>query len=138
MKNPAFTTSNTLNECSKGLVFVPNGDGTCTVSGIGTCTDTDIKIPPVHNGEKVTGIGVCAFFDCDSLTSITIPENVTEIGHFAFAKCDGLTNITIPSRVMTIGDSAFSGCSGLTNIAIPKNATIGFQAFRGIQEIVKK
>ena len=67
-----------------------------------------------------------------------IPDSVTEIGYFAFAKCDGLTNIAIPSRVMTIGDSAFSGCSGLTNVAIPKNARIGFQAFYGIPEIVKK
>ena len=27
------------------LEFVSNGDGTCYVAGIGTCTDTDIVIP---------------------------------------------------------------------------------------------
>lgn len=48
-------------EYSKGLTFASNGDGTCSVSGIGTCTDTDVKIPPVYNEEKVTGIGDCAF-----------------------------------------------------------------------------
>ena len=225
-----FTTRTSLETYSKGLEFKSHGDGTCSVSGIGTCTDTDIKIPPVYNGEKVTSIGdeafwrcknltdvtipegvtligELAFFDCESLMSITIPEGVTiigerafeycrsltsivfpngiteiaryafsecsslidvclpnslrkigagafygcvsltsitipdrvnEIGYFAFAKCDGLTNITIPSRVMTIGDSAFSGCSGLTNVTIPKNAIIGFQAFHGIPEIIKK
>lgn len=54
-------------ECSKGLEFVSNEDGTCTVSGIGTCTDTDIKIPSVYNGEKVTGIGDEAFFECSNI-----------------------------------------------------------------------
>ena len=73
MKDPAFTTRNTPNECSKGLEFVSNGDGTCTVSGIGTCTNTDIKIPSVYNGEKVTGIGDEAFWRCKNLTDVTIP-----------------------------------------------------------------
>ena len=31
----------------QGLSFTSNGDGTCYVSGIGSCTDTDIVIPSV-------------------------------------------------------------------------------------------
>lgn len=31
---------------SEGLSFDSNGDGTCSVSGIGTCTDTELNIPP--------------------------------------------------------------------------------------------
>ena len=111
-----LTTPTTLNECSKGLEFVSNGDGTCTVSGIGTCTDTDIKIPPVHNGEKVTGIDNGAFSHCAGLTSIVIPDSVTGIGKFAFSHCTGLTSISIPNSVTSIGKFVFRGCTSLKNI----------------------
>ena len=47
---------------SVGLEYTSNGDGTCYVSGIGTCTDTDIVIPSVApNGQKVVAIGNSAF-----------------------------------------------------------------------------
>ena len=32
---------------SAGLLYTSNSDGTCYVSGIGTCTDTDIVIPDI-------------------------------------------------------------------------------------------
>lgn len=67
----------------------------------------------------VIAIADLAFFSCDNLTSITIPNSVTTIGIWAFEGCDGLTSITIPSGVTSIGESAFYGCSGLTSITIP-------------------
>ena len=78
----------------QGLVFTSNGDGTCTVSGIGTCTDTDLRIPP----KSPAG------------------DTVTAIGDYAFAGCTGLTSVTIPDSVVSIGGSAFNGCTGLTSI----------------------
>ena len=129
---------------SEGLKFTSNGDGTCYVSGIGSCTDTVVNIPPTSPegeevamigegafyGEKtiisvtipdsVTNIGRLAFWDCSSLTSITIPDSVTSIGDCAFWFCSSLTDITIPDSVRSIGDSAFSGCSSLTSITVDK------------------
>ncbi|MDR0370394.1 MAG: leucine-rich repeat domain-containing protein [Prevotellaceae bacterium] len=32
----------------------------------------------------MTSIGNCAFFECSSLTAVTLPKNLTSIGHFAF------------------------------------------------------
>ena len=79
---------------SEGLEFTSNGDGTCYVSGIGTCTDTDIVIPTtLPDGDTVTGIGSDAFRNCTSLTSITIPDSVTSIGVAAFEDCDSLASI---------------------------------------------
>lgn len=69
-------------------------------------------------------------FSGTSLTSITIPENVTNIGASAFSSCSSLTSVTIPESVTNIGASAFSGCSSLTSIIIPNNVTsIGNQTF---------
>ena len=79
---------------SEGLDFTSNGDGTCYVSGIGSCTDTDIVIPSVSpDGDSVTSIGDSAFCGCFGLTSITIPDSVTSIGDAAFHYCSGLTDV---------------------------------------------
>ena len=64
---------------------------------------------------SVTSIGNYAFYDCPSLTSVTIPNSVTSIGHCAFYDCSKLTSVTIPNSVTSIGDWAFSGCSALTS-----------------------
>ncbi len=65
---------------SEGLEFTLNDDGkSYSVTGIGTCSDTDIVIPAVYNERPVTSIGNIAFYNCDGLTSITIPNSVTFI-----------------------------------------------------------
>ncbi len=79
----------------------------------------DVTIPGTLGGLTVTGIGESAFWDCDRLTSITIPQGVTCIGAYAFFSCEGLTRISIPQGITSIGEYAFSGCSGLTSINIP-------------------
>ena len=88
----------------------------------------------IENG--VNSIGECAFYDCDSLTSIEIPYSVTSIGGSAFCGCDNLTSISIPGNVTIIGFDAFSGCSSLTSISIPDSVTsIGSQAFKGCRSL---
>lgn len=42
---------------------------------------------------KVTSIGYSAFYGCESLKSVIIPNSVTSIGTFAFDECTNLTNV---------------------------------------------
>ena len=44
---------------------------------------------------SVTLIGGDAFYNCDGLTSVTIPNSVTSIGYYAFYGCYGLTEVNI-------------------------------------------
>ncbi|HEX5223235.1 MAG TPA: leucine-rich repeat domain-containing protein [Verrucomicrobiae bacterium] len=89
---------------------------------------TLIQFPGARGGtyaipNSVTFIGIYAFFDCASPTSVTIPNSVTNIGEAAFAGCTSLTNVTIPDSVTRIGVAAFSDCTSLTNVTIPNSVT---------------
>ena len=92
---------------------------------------TSIKLP-----NSVTSIGDYAFYECTSLTSVTIPNSVTSIGDYAFYGCSSLTSVTIPNSVTSIGDYAFDGCSSLISITIPNSVTsIGKSAFDGCSSL---
>ncbi len=79
---------------------------------------------------SATKISAYAFYNCTSLTSVTIGNSVTTIGDYAFNGCTSLTSVTIGNGVTTIGDYAFYDCDNLTSIVIPDSVTtIGSYAF---------
>ena len=87
---------------------------------------------------SVTSIGYGAFYNCSSLTAITIPEGVTSIGNYAFSGCSRLTSITLPESVTSIGFDAFYNCSSLTAIILPEGVTsIGSSAFQYCSSLYK-
>ena len=91
--------------------------------------DNSIKKAIIKKG--VTSIGEYAFFCCDNLTSITIPDSVTSIGYIAFYGCTSLKSITIPDSVTRIGDEVFWDCTSLKSVTIPSGVTkIGLRSFR--------
>lgn len=68
------------------------------------------------NDGSIIDIGDWAFWQCDKLVSVVIPNGVLSIGWSAFSNCSGLTSITIPSSVISISGCVFNHCSSLEQI----------------------
>ena len=103
---------------------------------------TAVTIPStVTNGGvtyKVAGIGIDAFKNCTTMTSVIIPNSITSIKQEAFYGCKGITSITIPSGITTIADRTFYNCSGITSVIVPNNVTsIGIGAFSKCSNLAK-
>ena len=77
----------------------------------------DITIPAqiIVDGQSIRVVGIAqeAFYGCDDVTSITLPEGLTTIEDSTFEFMSGLTEIVIPDSVTHIGRSAFSTCENL-------------------------
>ena len=144
-------------EAVEGLDYWIDWQGDAYISGIGTWgNNANIVIPSVDpDGNPVVGIDYNAFYNCDNIVSVTIPESVKTIGEGAFSDCENLTtvifegesqleiisgeafknclelcNIKIPDGVSYIGGNAFYSCVGLESINIPESVTdIGESAF---------
>ena len=86
---------------------------------------------------RVTEIENKAFYGCNTLTSLNIPEGVTSIGECAFYKCSSLASINIPKSVTKIGYEAFYGCSSIEYVTLNcPNIKTWFSGFISIKEIV--
>lgn len=65
-----------------------------------------------------------AFYNCEGLTSIVIPNSVTDIDQYVFCGCSSLKSVVIPESVAEIASDAFQGCSALESISVSeKNVT---------------
>ena len=122
---------------SLGLEYTLNADGeSYSVSGIGTCKDTEILILSTYNGLPVTHISKYAFFGCNELTRIESSVSLTSIGSYAFYNCSSLLTFYFPG-VTAIGNHAFYNCSSLFAISIPDSVTIiGDYAFYNCDDLV--
>ena len=122
------TTRDDCSECGGEVKYAVEGGYLTFDKKTGTVTDCDssvtkANIPHTIKGVTVTSIGDQAFYNCTSLTSVTIPDSVTSIGDRAFRYCISLTSVTIPDSVTSIGEEAFYGCWDLTRLIIPGSVT---------------
>ncbi len=86
--------------------------------------------------DNIRSIGVCAFYECQSLAEITLPEGLEEIGGWAFYET-GLRSLAFPGSLRSIGDNAFSLCYDLDSVTLPEGLeTVGEYAFNGCFNLV--
>ena len=104
-------------------------DGTVEITKyIGSVSD--VTIPNMIGGKKVTSIGESSFFNCSKLTEVKIPFGVKYIQDRAFSSCNQLKRTVVPKSVVSIASDAFYACENLADITIPDSVTyIGSGAF---------
>lgn len=101
-----------------------------TMKTIGGFSNTGIKEIAFAAGAAPEAIGDYAFLNCDSLSTITLPNSIKSIGQGAFYDCDTLKSVTLPTSITKVGEQTFYHCNFLQNVTIPQGVTeIGFDAF---------
>lgn len=90
----------------------------------------DISVVDIKKGE-MTSIGTCAFYNCSSLISISLPDNIETIDHACFRNCTSLREVMVPFGVDNLSGT-FYGCTSLEKVRIghaEKPTTIGDNTF---------
>ncbi len=107
------------------------------VTNVGSITITGysgsggaVAVPSAIDDLPVTGIGLNAFANVSSITSVTIPDSVTSVGDYAFQACSSLTNVTIQGSSVSLSEEAFSYCASLTEVFFAGNfPDLGYDVF---------
>lgn len=142
---------------SQGLAYTVNDDGkSCTITGIGTCEDSNVVIPSVLDGYRVTAIEKRAFYQCTQMTEITIPASVENIGAQVFWKASNLHTVYYNSRYSdtanpfmnqasiktvvfggtTVPGHVLAGCNNVRSVRILDGvAGIGYDSFQGCSKL---
>ena len=132
--------------CGKDLNWRLDDDGTLIISGSGEMNDyDDVDTEPDVYGnteflcttapwfgrgfsrvvveEGVTRIGSYAFYQCEQLLSITLPDTLKSIGSCALG-FTLLEDISLPDSVTSLGEELFFGCHSLEHVRLPAGLTI--------------
>ena len=93
--------------------------------------ESEVDIP-----NTVRGVATWAFYDCDTVNSVTVPKGVTNLQHGAFTDCTELRSVSLPDSLRRLDEDVFSYCENLTEIQIPDRVTrLGDSAFAGCRRL---
>lgn len=82
----------------------------------------------VKNG--TVGIANYAFYKCENISAVKIPDSVKTIGRAAFYLCSNLASVELPSTLEVIEDYTFYSCTKLAVPTLPQTLkSIGRSAF---------
>lgn len=117
---------------SEGLAYEVNDDGTCTITGIGTCKDTEIVIPQMIEGHRVSAVAEGAFKNAVvDYAPHADGEGAEPEQNEEQSPLEKIVKVKFPNLAIDIGDEAFYGCGSLAEIDTPNiTSLIGKDAFK--------
>ena len=131
---PAIIASGDCGAGGDNLVWTLDWDGLLSISGTGKMADYDgdeFNSAPWRNysadiksaviAEGAASVGSLAFYTCENITDIKLPDGITTIGRAAFSGCTRLENIVIPDSVTVMHSGVFHNCASLESIVIPNS-----------------
>lgn len=108
---------------NSGEIFynvISEKEKTCKITGVDSKA-RELTIPAELDGYKVIAIDREAFCDCE-FEKINLPNTLEYVGRYAFYYCQNLSSIIIPNSVTYIDDHAFEDCP-LSYVCIPSSVT---------------
>ena len=85
-----------------------------------------------HDGHAyaVRGVGECAFYRCEDLTALVLPEGCERLGAQSLCGCVALQRLELPNTLCQISDGALAYCTALCVLRLPPAVVyIGTSAF---------
>ena len=100
-------------------------------------SDTDIAIPSLLGGQTVVALREQLFYyDPEEypqgapITSVTVPAGVTTVGSAAFYNCQSLESVTFQSTsTLSLGEGAFLYCSSLETVHFTGSASVSLDKY---------
>lgn len=91
----------------------------------GWCLGFKEKMPLVDLviDEGTLKVADAAFWEYETLVSVTLPNTLLSIGTHAFAYCPELRQVDFGKSIVEIGGSAFYGCTRLEDFTLPETTT---------------
>lgn len=74
----------------------------------------DVIVPSEIGGAQVSEIGADAFSENETLKSVTVCEGVRVVGDTAFFNCNALETVWLPESAVEFGRFVFTNCPNLT------------------------
>lgn len=68
---------------------------------------------------SLTQIQDYAFYGCERLIAITLPETIKTIGAEAFRNCLSLQELVVPDGVKSLGERVLQNCVALSRVVVP-------------------
>ena len=86
-------------------------------AGMSTLKEIDIS------KTEISHIGTSAFYYCNSLEEIKLPDSLRSIDTGAFECCTSISNINLNNGLEKIGEKVFLNCTGIHDLTIPESVT---------------
>ena len=120
-----------LSDETPGLEYALLDGGTYEVTGY-SGNMTNVLIPAMHDGKKVTSVHSSAFRGNSQIEYVQLSDNVINIGNSAFRDCTSLSEIKLGNNIGVIGAYAFAG-TALTDAVLPDSlVSIGESAYADV------
>lgn len=115
----------------RGLTFIIWEEEAMLIDATGSGA---LAIPEVVTSSDGTGCPVTAVgsdsFRSSSFTTVALPETVVRVMDRAFYGCEALEEVILPNSLESVEDEAFRHCINLGDIDLRAIGFIGFEAFR--------
>lgn len=118
-------TTNTYKpaEMAAAITAIETGGGSSSNTLFHELVDRSIQTITASDLAGVTKIGKSAFYNCDYLYAISLPDTLQRIETQSFSYSNIYGELIIPQSVNYIDTIAFQGCDSLTAITIPSGVT---------------